>query len=79
MSSNFWWEPIQNYEKFGFYCLIGNNVPTICICSLFNSWGVPFHVAEEARVVYFLMKPLVDPYLRDTLMFERFLTKLAQA
>ena len=54
-------------------------MPITCIYNLFNSRGVPFHVAEEACKVCFSIKPLIDPYLRETVIFEHFLIQLAQA
>ena len=71
-----WWYPIQTFVK----CRkITKNLEivfeyaalqtTTCIYSLFNRWGGPFYVAEEACKVCFSIIPMIIPYLRETLIF----------
>ena len=56
----------KNLEFFFKYAALQT---TTYIYSLFNRWGGPFYVAEEAYKVYFSIILLIIPYLCKTLIF----------
>ena len=51
---------VENLSNFWKTCIL---CTTTCTYSLFDGWGVPFDVAEQAYRVCFSIRSIVPPYL----------------